>query len=57
MRDAASTNQLSLDRYQLIRQSQMDQQPQPNLLLPISESPVIPPRGSGDTGCSWTRPS
>ncbi|NUZ05614.1 type II secretion system secretin GspD [Schlegelella sp. ID0723] len=46
MRDAPSTNQLSLDRYQLIRQSQLDQQPKPNRMLPISESPVIPPLGS-----------
>ena len=43
MRDAESTNKLSLDRYELIRAQQKDAQPTPSLLLPINDSPVVPP--------------
>jgi general secretion pathway protein D len=43
MRDAASANSLSLDRYDMIRAQQKDSQPNYNFLLPINESPVVPP--------------
>ena len=43
MRDAASANRLSLDRYDVIRSQQKDSQPAPNFLLPINDSPVAPP--------------
>ena len=43
MRDAESANKLSIDRYDLIRSSQKDQQPTPNILLPVADSPVVPP--------------
>ena len=43
MRDAATANKLSLDRYEMIRSFQKDQQPQPSLLVPINDPPVIPP--------------
>jgi general secretion pathway protein D len=43
MRDAESANRISLDRYEQIRGFQKDMQPRPNMLLPISDSPVIPP--------------
>jgi general secretion pathway protein D len=43
MRDAESANKLSLDRYDLIRAMQKDAQPAPSLLIPINESPVLPP--------------
>ena len=43
MRDADTANRLSLDRYEQIRSSQKEMQPQPSLLLPINESPVVPP--------------
>ena len=43
MRDAESTNKLSLDRYDLIRAQQKDAQPTPSVLVPINESPVVPP--------------
>ncbi len=43
MRDAATANKLSLDRYELIRSFQKDQQPNPSLLVPINDPPVIPP--------------
>jgi general secretion pathway protein D len=44
MRDAASANQFSLDRYEQIRGQQKDAQPPPSALLPINEGPVLPPR-------------
>jgi general secretion pathway protein D len=43
MRDAAAANRLSVDRYDLIRSAQKDQQPTPNVLLPISDVPIVPP--------------
>jgi len=43
MRDAESANKLSLDRYDLIRSAQKDQQPERNLMLPIDGVPVLPP--------------
>jgi general secretion pathway protein D len=50
MRDAEATNKLSLDRYDLIRSQQSSEQPTPSLIMPINESPVLPPqRGKPDT--------
>ncbi len=43
LRDAESANKLSVDRYDLIRSFQKDQQPTPNLLLPVADSPIVPP--------------
>jgi len=43
MRDAETANKLSLDRYDLIRAQQKDAQPAPSIVLPINESPVLPP--------------
>ncbi|HEX7442115.1 MAG TPA: type II secretion system protein GspD, partial [Caldimonas sp.] len=44
MRDAETANKLSLERYDLIRAMQKDAQPTPSLLIPINESPVLPPQ-------------
>jgi general secretion pathway protein D len=44
LRDGDSTNKLSLDRYDIIRAKQKDAQPAPSVLLPINESPVVPPQ-------------
>jgi general secretion pathway protein D len=43
LRDKASTNKLSLDRYDYIRAEQQNAQPAPNAILKINESPVLPP--------------
>ena len=43
MRDADSANRFSLDRYEQIRGEQKAAQPSPSLVLPINESPVLPP--------------
>jgi general secretion pathway protein D len=43
MRDAETTNRLSVDRYEQIRGFQKEMQPTPSVLVPINESPVIPP--------------
>ena len=43
MRDAETANRLSLDRYEQIRGFQKDMQPPPSLLVPINDSPVVPP--------------
>jgi general secretion pathway protein D len=44
MRDAESANRISLDRYELLRAQQKDAQPPPSMLVPINESPVLPPQ-------------
>jgi general secretion pathway protein D len=44
VRDAASTNSLSLDRYELMRSGQKDTQPAPSRVLgSVNEAPVMPP--------------
>ena len=43
MRDAASANRLSLDRYDVIRAQQNDAQPASSILVPINDGPVLPP--------------
>jgi general secretion pathway protein D len=43
MRDAETTNRISTERYDLIRGQQQSAQPQPSVVVPINESPVVPP--------------
>ena len=43
MRDADSANRFSLDRYEQIRGEQKAAQPEQSLVMPINESPVLPP--------------
>jgi general secretion pathway protein D len=42
VRDGASTNALSMDRYDLMRTTQQQTQPRNSSLVPINESPVLP---------------
>lgn len=43
MRGPEQANQLSLDRYDVIRAMQKDAQPEPRMLLPVNEGPLVPP--------------
>jgi len=43
LRDADSASRLSLDRYDQIRGEQKANQPAQSLVMPINESPVLPP--------------
>jgi general secretion pathway protein D len=43
MRDGDAAAKLSLDRYDLIRARQQDQQPASNPFLPLKDAPVLPP--------------
>jgi general secretion pathway protein D len=47
LRDAASTDKLSLDRYDLIRAQQKSAQPERSVVMPINDSPVLPPMREG----------
>ena len=42
VRDAAATQALSTDRYELMRSGQQGSQPAPSTLVPINEAPVLP---------------
>lgn len=42
MRDAAATNALSMDRYDMMRSGQQQGQPQNSVLVPVNESPILP---------------
>lgn len=42
VRDSASTEKLSMDRYDLMRTSQVSAQPPFNLILPVNESAMLP---------------
>jgi general secretion pathway protein D len=43
MRDQATSNKISLDRYDYIRAEQQNSQPPTSAILQINESPVLPP--------------
>ena len=43
VRDAKDSDRLSLDRYDLMRSGLKDNQPVPSILVPINESPTLPP--------------
>jgi general secretion pathway protein D len=43
LRDADSANRLSVDRYEQIRGEQKSSQPERSIVMPINESPVLPP--------------
>ena len=45
VRDAASAATLSIDRYDLMRTNQLETQPEPNALVPLTGAPVLPPLG------------
>lgn len=44
VRDAASTDTLSLDRYDMMRGAQKQGQPIPSVMVPINTAPVLPPQ-------------
>jgi len=43
VRDARATDQLSMDRYDVMRAGMQDAQPTPSSLVPINEAAVLPP--------------
>ncbi len=43
VRDAIATENLSMDRYDLMRATQIDAQPQQSLVVPINAAPILPP--------------
>ena len=50
VRDASSTDALTMERYDLMRTRQQDAQPLPSLAVPVNEAPVLPevlPRPAG----------
>jgi general secretion pathway protein D len=49
MRSAEDASRLSLDRYDVIRAQQKDAQPSSHLLLPVGETPVLPPQRTPET--------
>ena len=43
IRDAVGTDAFSNDRYQQMRDAQQQAQPEPSVVLPVNEAPVLPP--------------
>ena len=43
LRDGASADKLSLDRYDLIRAQQKDAQPPQSAVVPVNDAPIVPP--------------
>ncbi len=56
MRDGDSTNRFSVDRYEQLRGQQKDTQPNGNVLIPINESPVLPPMRAPGSPAATTLP-
>jgi len=60
LRDAAQTDELSLDRYDLMRLKQEAAQPNPSVIVPINSAPVLPvpaPRQAPGTGTAPATPT
>ena len=56
VRDAADTENYSLDRYELMRSAQQGNQPQPSSVLQINQAPVMPPVVPASPD-AWSRPA
>ena len=56
VRDAAATDNYSLDRYDLMRAAQQGNQPKPSSVLQVNEAPVMPPVVPANPN-AWTRPA
>lgn len=50
MRDAATTQQVSMDRYELMRGAQIAAQPEQSTRVPINDSSIITPMGQQTSG-------
>ena len=58
VRDAQKSDALSLDRYDMMRQLQINTQPTPSFVLPINEAPVlrsVPPPAMQELPSRWWR--
>ena len=42
LRDGVATDKLTLDRYDIIRSQQREAQPEPSVVVPLADSPVLP---------------
>jgi general secretion pathway protein D len=42
VRDASSTDALSVDRYDMMRGTQQSSQPEPSVMVPVNEAPLVP---------------
>ena len=56
VRDAPSVESFSVDRYELMRAAQRGAQPAPNVLLPVNEAPLLPPRPAAFAGPTTSPP-
>ena len=56
VRDAISTEAYSNDRYESMRGAQQQAQPVPSLMVPINESPVLPPAPVAKPASSTPKP-
>ena len=56
VRDAAQTDEISLDRYDLMRLKQEGAQPTPSLMVPINSGPVLPVQASRPAPVAPTSP-
>ena len=49
VRDAAQSDALSLDRYEMMRGIQKEAQPDSSTMIPINDAPVLPPQAPPPT--------
>ena len=56
VRDVRATDNLSLDRYDLMRSGMQDAQPAPSSLVPINEAPVLSPRSASPAAVTPVKP-
>ncbi|MCW7539889.1 type II secretion system secretin GspD [Aquabacterium sp. A7-Y] len=56
MRDQDALNRMSMDRYDIIRAQQKDNQPEHRVLIPVNEAPVLPALGRPQAPDAATAP-
>jgi general secretion pathway protein D len=57
IRDQQASDRLVMDRYDAIRAIQREGQPQPSMLAPINDAPIVPPLVNGKPDASSVMPS
>jgi general secretion pathway protein D len=57
LRNQEASNQLSMDRYDVIRNQQIELQPPQRTFLPVNSSPVMPPSRSSQPGKPLVNPA
>jgi general secretion pathway protein D len=57
LRDAVSSEDFTINRYDMMRGVQQEAQPQPSVMVPVNDTPVLPPARPGTPPASLVTPT